>query len=140
PGTRDHGRDDRGNRAMSVLELRGASRTYVGTNPLTALYPTDVAIRAGELVGVVGPSGSGKSTLLYLLGTLDRPTTGSIRLAGREATAVDDRWLAALPADHVGFVFQRFPPPHGLPALENVATGLLYREPSARKRRQAARR
>jgi putative ABC transport system ATP-binding protein len=124
---------------MTLLELRGVARTYDGSAPVTALHPTDLAFDAGELVGVVGPSGSGKSTLLALIGTLDRPTAGVLRFDGHDVTELGDRALAALRADNIGFVFQRFHLLAGVSALDNVATGLQYRERSRRKRRDAAR-
>jgi putative ABC transport system ATP-binding protein len=123
---------------MSLVELRAAGRTYLSSTPVRALHPVDLALESGELVGVVGPSGSGKSTLLHLLGTLDRPSEGEMLFDDRNVKTLADAELAALRADHIGFVFQRFHLLPALDALENVATGLLYREPSRRRRRTDA--
>jgi putative ABC transport system ATP-binding protein len=88
-----------------VLELDGVTKTYPGDPPLEVLHAVTLAIDEGELVAVVGPSGSGKSTLLHLMGTLDRPTTGAVRVTGIDIAGLGDRQLGALRATRIGFVF-----------------------------------
>ena len=90
------------------LELSGVSKVYPGPPPVAALAGVDLSVRPGEFVAVVGPSGSGKSTLLNLMGGLDRPTSGSVKVAGRELTDLPDRSLSAIRATMIGFVFQEF--------------------------------
>jgi len=109
-----------------VLELAGVTKVYPGTPPVTALREVSFAVAAGELVAVAGPSGSGKSTLLHLMGTLDRPSSGMVRVAGLEVAALGDRQLAGLRAHRIGFVFQQFFLAEHQTVVDNVADGLLY--------------
>jgi putative ABC transport system ATP-binding protein len=112
--------------AAPVLELEQVSKVYPGSPPVRALDRASLAVTAGELVAIVGPSGSGKSTLLHLMGTLDRPTDGTVRVTGIDVARMRDRELAALRASRIGFVFQRFFLAEHQSAVGNVADGLLY--------------
>jgi putative ABC transport system ATP-binding protein len=111
---------------MPVLELERVSKVYPGQPPVRALGQVSLAVAAGELAAIVGPSGSGKSTLLHLMGTLDKPTAGTVRITGLDAARMRDRELAALRASRVGFVFQQFFLAEHQSLLGNVADGLLY--------------
>jgi putative ABC transport system ATP-binding protein len=122
----------------TVLELARVTRQYPGSPPVRALDQASLAVTAGELVAVVGPSGSGKSTLLHLMGTLDRPTAGTVRVTGLDVARLRDRELAALRASRIGFVFQRFFLAEHQSVLANVADGLLYAGVRRGQRRRLA--
>ncbi len=109
-----------------VLELEKVSKVYPGQPPVRALDGVSLTVGGGELIAILGPSGSGKSTLLHLMGTLDRPTSGIIRVTGLDIARLTDRGLAALRASRIGFVFQQFFLDEHQNVLGNVADGLLY--------------
>jgi putative ABC transport system ATP-binding protein len=115
-----------GGDACPVLELEQVTKVYPSEPPVAALWGVSLTVHQGELVAVVGPSGSGKTTLLQLMGTLDRPTTGVVRISGLDVAALSDRALSALRASHIGFVFQQFFLAEHATILDNVADGLLY--------------
>ncbi|MEU4239939.1 ABC transporter ATP-binding protein [Actinoplanes sp. NPDC026619] len=107
-----------------MIELTGVTKSYAGG--VTAVRSVDLSVEYGELVAIVGPSGSGKSTMLHLIGTLDRPSQGTVRIDGHDVATLSDRQLSALRARRIGFVFQQFHLAPGRNAVANVADGLLY--------------
>ncbi|MFJ8850440.1 ABC transporter ATP-binding protein [Streptomyces sp. NPDC102437] len=120
-----------------VIALRDATKSYPGG--VHALRGVNLTVEAGELLAVVGPSGSGKSTMLNIMGTLDKPTTGTVEVAGYDVSGLSDSRLSALRARHIGFVFQHFHLAAGRDAVDNVADGLLYAGVAPKERRRRAR-
>jgi putative ABC transport system ATP-binding protein len=121
-----------------VLELQGVTKVYGEDPRVLALRGVSFSVRRGELMAIVGPSGSGKSTLLHVIGTLERPTTGVVRLGGVDAAQLDDRQLSQLRAREIGFVFQQFFLAEHATVRENVADGLLYAGARAAERQRRA--
>jgi putative ABC transport system ATP-binding protein len=110
----------------AVLELDEVTKVYGEEPPVSALRGVSFTVHRGELVAIVGPSGSGKSTLLHVIGTLERPSSGVVRIGGVDAAQLDDRELSRLRAREIGFVFQQFFLAEHATVRENVADGLLY--------------
>jgi putative ABC transport system ATP-binding protein len=123
---------------VRVLELAGVARTFPGPPPVHALLPTDLSVDAGDYLAVVGPSGSGKSTLLNLMGLLDRPSEGVLRLDGIDTARLPERDRTALRGRRIGFVFQDFQLLPYRTATENVAMAQLYTGVRRRTRTDAA--
>ena len=122
----------------AVLQLDGVTKVYGEQPPVAALRGVSFSVRRGELVAIVGPSGSGKSTLLHVMGTLERPTAGVVRIGGVDAARLGDRDVSALRATQIGFVFQQFFLAEHATVRENVADGLLYAGVTAAERDRRA--
>ncbi|MGH9125129.1 MAG: ABC transporter ATP-binding protein [Acidimicrobiales bacterium] len=123
---------------VPVLEVDDVTKSYPGEPPVHALRGVDLTVGQGELVGIVGPSGSGKTTLLQLMGTLDRPTSGRVRVTGLDVATMADHDVAYLRASRIGFIFQQFFLAEHATVLDNVADGLLYAGIPLKERHQRA--
>jgi len=135
PGVEPH---ELPNRTRPLLELDQVSRTYGEEAVVYALRHVTLRILPGEFISIMGPSGSGKSTMLGLLGVLDLPTSGTVRIDGQDVSRLDDPTRSRLRGRSVGFVFQQFHLIPHLSALGNVETALLYRDIRPRDRREKA--
>jgi putative ABC transport system ATP-binding protein len=124
---------------MSLIELRGVSKLYhLGGEEIRALDNVDLDIEAGEFISIIGPSGSGKSTLMHILGCLDSPSRGSIKLDGVEISSASMRELARIRNRKIGFVFQFFNLLPKLSVLQNVELPMVYAGCGVRERRERA--
>jgi putative ABC transport system ATP-binding protein len=122
-----------------AVEIRALEKVYgTGAAATHALGGVDATFLPGEFVAIMGPSGSGKSTLLHIVGALESPTAGSVRIAGRELGGLDDGELTRLRREHIGFVFQFFNLLPSLTALENVLLPALIARDLSRERRERA--
>ena len=111
---------------QNALMLQNVVKEYPGPPPVRALAGVSLNVQQGELLGIVGASGSGKSTLLHVMGTLARPTSGSIFIDGLDTAGMSENELAGIRSKKIGFIFQEFFLLPGVSAVENVANGPLY--------------
>jgi putative ABC transport system ATP-binding protein len=125
--------------ADPVIELDDVRKTYdAGGVRVEAVRGVSLVVERGEYLAVMGPSGSGKSTLMHILGVLDVPTSGTYRLAGADVSCLDERELAEVRNQHIGFVFQQFHLLSSMPAWRNVEMPLVYAGVGRRLRRERA--
>jgi putative ABC transport system ATP-binding protein len=110
----------------SALELVEVERVYPGTPPVHAVRPTNLCVRSGDYLSLMGRSGSGKSTVLNLMGLLDRPTSGQVLVNGVDAASLPDHSISAVRGQQIGFVFQSFDLLRHRTAAENAGLGLIY--------------
>jgi putative ABC transport system ATP-binding protein len=123
----------------TVVEMTNVTKVFgEGSSIVKALDGVDIRIEEGEFVAIVGPSGSGKSTMMNLIGCLDRPSSGSVKIAGNDLSELNDKKLTELRNFAIGFVFQSFFLLPKTDALDNVATPLFYRGTPAKEARQKA--
>jgi putative ABC transport system ATP-binding protein len=130
--------DGAGARSEVILQLEAVTKIYPSEPPVMALRGVSLTVHKGELLAIVGPSGSGKTTLLHLMGTLDRPSGGTVRITGLDVSKMTDRKLSALRATRIGFIFQQFFLAEHSSILDNVADGLLYAGAGLMERRRRA--
>ena len=123
---------------IPAVELVDVSKTYPGTPPVKALSNISMSVSEGEFIGIIGASGSGKSTLLHVIGTLTRPTGGSVFIYGLETSDLTDQELSGVRSRYVGFIFQDFFLLPGFTAQENVENGLLYTDFPSKERKERA--
>jgi putative ABC transport system ATP-binding protein len=122
----------------AALELTDVTKSYPGSPAVTALAAVTLTIGYSERAAVLGPSGSGKTTLLHVAGTLERPTSGRLRIGGEDVARLSDAGLSGVRARRLGFVFQQFYLLEHLDAVQNVALGLLHHGARGRDRKAAA--
>ena len=124
---------------MSIIVLKDITKTYhMGDTAVHALNHVTLGIDSGEFVAIIGSSGSGKSTLMNIVGCLDRPTSGSYQLEGKEVATLDESALAAVRNAKLGFVFQNFNLLPRMSALQNVALPLVYANMPKKERLERA--
>ena len=122
----------------TAVYLKDPNKTYPGNPPVEALSNVTLQVSKGEFIGIIGASGSGKSTLLHVVGTLTRPTTGSLFIDGIDTSNMSDGELSAVRSRNIGFIFQDFFLISGFSAKENVENGLLYSGVNGKERTRRA--